>query len=107
MRRAVITGLGIVSCIGNTKEAVAKSLREAEDLGLEYSDSIVLEKYTQNRTIDKKLLIQSTHNLNLLFSNSSHTISLFRKIGMRIFNKSKFLKEQSMLFAMGLKDFKI
>ena len=28
MRRAVITGLGIVSCIGNTKEAVAKSLRE-------------------------------------------------------------------------------
>ena len=86
---------------------LAKSLREAEDLGLEYSDSIVLEKYTQNRTIDKKLLIQSTHNLNLLFSNSSHTISLFRKIGMRIFNKSKFFKEQSMLFAMGLKDFKL
>jgi 3-oxoacyl-[acyl-carrier-protein] synthase-1 len=28
MRRAVITGLGIVSCIGNTKEEVAKSLRE-------------------------------------------------------------------------------
>ena len=28
MRRAVITGLGIVSCIGNTKEDVAKSLRE-------------------------------------------------------------------------------
>ena len=28
MRRAVITGLGIVSCIGNTKEAVTKSLRE-------------------------------------------------------------------------------
>jgi 3-oxoacyl-[acyl-carrier-protein] synthase-1 len=28
MRRAVITGLGIVSCIGNTKEAVSKSLRE-------------------------------------------------------------------------------
>ena len=28
MRRAVITGLGIVSCIGNTKEAVANSLRE-------------------------------------------------------------------------------
>ena len=72
-----------------------------------YSDSIVLEKYTQNRIIDKKLLIQSTHNLNRLFSNSSITFSLFRKIGMRIFNKSKFLKEQSMLFAMGLKDFKL
>lgn len=86
---------------------LANSLKEAEDIGLEYSDSIVLEKYTQNRIIDKKLLIQSTHNLNRLFSNSSITFSLFRKIGMRIFNKSKFLKEQSMLFAMGLKDFKL
>jgi len=86
---------------------LANSLKEAEDLGLEYSDSIVLEKYTQNRIIDKKLLIQSTHNLNRLFSNNSITFSLFRKIGMRIFNKSKFLKEQSMLFAMGLKDFKL
>ena len=87
--------------------SLANSLKEAEDTGLEYSDSIVLEKYTQNRIIDKKLLIQSTHNLNRLFSNSSITFSLFRKIGMRIFNKSKFLKEQSMLFAMGLKDFKL
>ncbi len=86
---------------------LANSLKEAEDLGLEYSDSIVLDKYTQNRVIDKKLLIQSTHNLNRLFSNSSLTFSLLRKIGMRIFNRSKFLKKQSMLFAMGLKDFKL
>ena len=28
MRRAVITGLGIVSCLGNDRETVTKSLRE-------------------------------------------------------------------------------
>ena len=71
------------------------------------NNSIVLDKYTQNRILDKKLLIQSTHNLNKLFSNNSISLSLFRKIGMRIFNRSKFLKKQSMLFAMGLKDFKL
>jgi 2-octaprenyl-6-methoxyphenol hydroxylase len=87
--------------------SLANSLKEAEDLGLEYSDSIVLNKYTQNRLIDKNLLIQSTHNLNRLFSNGSLVFSLFRKIGMRIFNKSKLLKKQSMLFAMGLKDFNL
>ena len=27
MRRAVITGLGVVSCLGNSKEAVNDSLR--------------------------------------------------------------------------------
>ena len=28
MKRVVITGLGIVSCIGNTKDEVSKNLRE-------------------------------------------------------------------------------
>ena len=86
---------------------LANSLKEAEDLGLNYNDSVVLGKYSQNRIIDKNLLIQSTHNLNRLFSNDSLAFSLFRRVGMRFFNKSNFLKKQSMLFAMGLKDFKI
>ena len=86
---------------------LANSLKEAEDFGLEYNDPIVLSKYTQSRKIDKKLLIQSTHNLNRLFSNNSLIFSLFRKVGMRIFNKSNFLKKNSMLFAMGLKNFNL
>ncbi len=36
MRTAVITGLGIISCIGNNKEEVVKSLREAKS-GISYS----------------------------------------------------------------------
>ncbi|MDP6390733.1 MAG: beta-ketoacyl-ACP synthase I [Alphaproteobacteria bacterium] len=37
MRRVVVTGLGIVSCIGNTKEEVVESLREGRS-GIEHSD---------------------------------------------------------------------
>ena len=37
MRKAVITGLGIVSCIGNNKEEVLKSLREAKS-GISFSE---------------------------------------------------------------------
>ncbi len=29
MRRAVITGIGIISCLGNDKETVTESLRQA------------------------------------------------------------------------------
>ena len=37
MRKAVITGLGIVSCIGNNKEEVLKSLRETKS-GISFSE---------------------------------------------------------------------
>ena len=37
MRRVVVTGLGIVSCIGNSKEEVVESLREGRS-GIEHSD---------------------------------------------------------------------
>ena len=55
------------------------------------------------RKIDKTLLVNATHNLNGLFSGSGQLKSLFRKAGLRIFAQSTFLKNQSMLFAMGLR----
>ena len=38
MRRAVITGLGVVSCLGNSKEAVVDSLRAGRS-GISYNES--------------------------------------------------------------------
>ena len=84
---------------------LADHMYESKRLGLEYSDLSILRDYSQKRTIDKNLLVKSTHNLNKLFSNKLFFLSAFRKIGLRIFNKSKFLKKQSMLFAMGLLNF--
>ena len=74
-----------------------------ESLGLDFGDKFLLEKYSRKRTIDKNLLVQSTHYLNKLFSNNLFFLSTLRRIGLRVFNKSRFLKRKSMLFAMGLK----
>ena len=38
MRRAVITGLGVVSCLGNSREAVSASLREGRS-GISFNES--------------------------------------------------------------------
>ena len=82
---------------------LANTLEEGLSLGIDFGDGLLLEKYSRQRSIDKNLLVQSTHNLNKLFSNNTFFLSAIRKMGLRIFNQSMFLKKQSMLFAMGLK----
>ena len=84
---------------------LAKIISESLDLGLDIGSRFVLKDYTNKRLIDKKLLIQATHRLNQLFSNNSVVIKAIRENGLKIFNKSSFLKKQSMMFAMGLMKF--
>ncbi len=38
MRRVVVTGMGLVSCLGNTKEAVTESLRDGKS-GISFNQS--------------------------------------------------------------------
>ena len=80
-------------------------ISESLELGLDVGSRYVLKDYTNKRLIDKKLLIQATHRLNQLFSNNSIVIKAIRENGLKIFNKSSFLKKQSMMFAMGLMKF--
>ena len=84
---------------------LAKIISESLELGLDIGSRYVLRDYTNKRLIDKKLLIQATHRLNQLFSNNSVVIKAIRENGLKIFNKSSFLKKQSMMFAMGLMKF--
>ena len=84
---------------------LAKIISESLELGLDIGSPFVLKDYTNKRLIDKKLLIQATHRLNQLFSNNSIVIKVIRENGLKIFNKSSFLKKQSMMFAMGLMKF--
>ena len=81
---------------------LAKIISESLELGLDIGSPFVLKDYTNKRLVDKKLLIQATHRLNQLFSNNSIVIKAIRENGLKIFNKSSFLKKQSMMFAMGL-----
>ena len=84
---------------------LAKVISENLELGLDIGSTYVLKDYSLKRLADKKLLIQATHRLNQLFSNNSIIIKTIRENGLRIFNKSEYLKKKSMLFAMGLMKF--
>ncbi|MBF92024.1 MAG: hypothetical protein CMP34_04370 [Rickettsiales bacterium] len=88
-------------------DVLADSLSEAKNLGLEFENEFVLKNYSTKRIADKFLLIQATHNLNKLFSINSKAIGFIRNLGLNIFNKSKFLKKHSMLYAMGVNNFEI
>ena len=83
---------------------LAETLAKSKELGLEPFNLNLMKSYENMRKLDKTLLVNATHNLNGLFSGSGKFKSLFRKTGLRIFSKSNFLKNQSMLFAMGLRN---
>ena len=83
---------------------LAKTLEKSKELGLEPFNLNLMKSYENMRKMDKTLLVNATHNLNGLFSGSGKFKSLFRKTGLRIFSQSNFLKNQSMLFAMGLRN---
>ena len=99
-----IAGQGLNLGLRDASE-LASSILYGHSLGLESSNKTILRKFAQKRFIDKNLLIKSTHGLNKLFSNNSFIIGKLREGGLKIFNKSNFLKKQSMLFAMGLRTF--
>ncbi len=83
---------------------LAETIEQSIELGLEPFNFNLMKSYENKRKIDKTLLVNSTHNLNSLFSGSGKLKSLFRKTGLRVFSQSNFLKNQSMLFAMGLRN---
>ena len=84
---------------------LAKIISNSLELGLDIGSTYVLRDYSLKRLVDKKLLIQATHRLNQLFSNNSKIIKAIRENGLKIFNKSNYLKKKSMMFAMGLMRF--
>ena len=57
--------------------------------------------YKSQRSLDKSLLVGATHNLNKLFSSSNKFKSLFRQIGLKIFSRSKLLKNQACFLLWG------
>ena len=83
---------------------LAETLSKSKELGLEPFNLNLMKSYENMRKMDKTLLVNATHNLNSLFSGSGKFKSLLRKTGLRIFSQSNFLKNQSMLFAMGLRN---
>ena len=84
---------------------LANIISEGLELGLDVGSAYVLRDYSSKRLIDKNLLLQATHRLNQIFSNNSMIVKIIRENGLKIFNKSDYLKKKSMMFAMGLMKF--
>lgn len=92
--------LGLRDCL-----FLSKSLNKAKNLGQRVNSNLILKEYSRKRFYDKSLMVSSTHNLNKFFGFKSEIMSKVRGIGLKLFNRSGFLKKKSMLFAMGITDF--
>ena len=89
--------LGLRDCL-----FLSESLKKAKNLGQKFNSNLILREYSRNRFYDKSLLVGSTHNLNKFFGLRGEIISKIRSVGLKLFNRSDFLKRRSMLFAMGI-----
>ena len=92
--------LGLRDCL-----FLSESLNRAKNLGQRVNSNLILKEYSRKRFYDKTLLVGSTHNLNKFFGFKGKIISKLRSVGLKLFNRSDFLKKRSMLFAMGITDF--
>ena len=92
--------LGLRDCL-----SLSESLRKAKNLGQKVNSNLILKEYSRKRFYDKSLLVSSTHNLNKFFGFKGIIISKVRSVGLKLFNRSEFLKKKSMLFAMGITEF--
>lgn len=75
-------------------------LKEREDFRL-INDRILLRRYERSRQGDIKALLSTTHGLQKLFSNNEGTAKNLRNLGMKLLNRSSFIKRQLILKALG------
>ena len=69
--------------------------------GLKINDPLALHEYQNSRVGDNAAMLFATDATDSIFSTHGKTISILRKTGMRILNKSDFLKKQFVKYAMG------
>jgi 2-octaprenylphenol hydroxylase len=64
-------------------------------------DRVLLRRYERQRQGDTQALLMTTHHLQKLFSQSSDQSKIIRNLGMKILNKSAFIKRQLIQRALG------
>jgi 2-octaprenyl-6-methoxyphenol hydroxylase len=83
-------------------EALAKLIKQYMELGLDIGSYTMLNEYDKERKPDNNLMIEATHNVNLLFSNNLSAVKLARGFGLRVLNKIPLARKLFMNYAMGL-----
>ena len=73
------------------------------DLGLEIGSKNMLAKYEKQRAFDVNMMINSTHNINGIFSSDFLLVKLLGKAGIKIINRITPIKNHIMNYASGYK----
>jgi len=82
--------------------ALAEVIIDAQRLGQDIGDAMVLERYSRWRHFDNTMMLASTDALNRLFSNNLGPLRLARDLGLAAVNKVPPLKRLFMRHAMGM-----
>ena len=78
-------------------QLIEQALRTGEDI----ASSAILKTYEQKRRPDNMAMVAMTDGLNRLFSNASPTVSLLRKVGLKMVSRINPAKRFFMRQAMG------
>lgn len=73
-----------------------------KELGLEVGSSVLLEEYSKKRRNDVTTMVEGTHFLNILFSNSFMPVKYLRRLGLSIVDELPLLKQFFASYASGL-----
>jgi 2-octaprenyl-6-methoxyphenol hydroxylase len=82
---------------------LSQLIEENIDLGLDIGSKKLLGNYGSQRSFDTNLMINSTHSINAIFSSDFLPVKLLGKVGTRIINRIKPLKNYIMNYASGYK----
>jgi ubiquinone biosynthesis UbiH/UbiF/VisC/COQ6 family hydroxylase len=77
-----------------------KTLLERESFR-SINDRVLLRRYERSRQGDIQALLSTTHRLQQLFSKDDASVKNLRNLGMKLLNRSSFLKRQLILKALG------
>ena len=79
---------------------LSKILQEKESFR-PINDRVLLRRYERSRQGDTQALLSTTHSLQKLFSNNEGFAKNLRNLGMKLLNRSSFIKRQLILKALG------
>lgn len=81
--------------------ATLKDVLENKEGFRSLNDRVLLRRFERQRQGDTQALLTTTHHLQKIFSSSSDQSKLIRNWGMKILNKSPFIKRQLIQRALG------
>ncbi|RZI47428.1 hypothetical protein EDM53_02005 [Rickettsiales endosymbiont of Peranema trichophorum] len=94
-----ITGQGLNLGLRDV-DALVNLIAEQLRLGLDVGSSIMLQRYESLRASDNQLMIECTHNVNMLFASTLPVLIALRTLGLKHLNDMQQMKQWILKYAM-------